>query len=279
MLIKIIWRIKIQFDLGSDLHLSFEGLNFLSKAPNEGVKVLVLAGDIVEVELLKEKSEKRNRVGAYLQNLNDRYDKIIMVSGNHEHYGNSFIHTYQNLKTQFKKLNLTNFVLLEKEMYEYEDAIFFGATLWTTFRNGNPGSMWDAQLFMNDYKMIHVGPAAYGDKVYLRPEDTAAQCTLTKKRLMEFIDLQTDKKKILVTHMAPSAQSLDRDYANSCVNDAYYEEISNLLAYSDVKVAVHGHIHEPVDYMVENCRVVSNPRGYFSYEAQANNYTFLKVEV
>lgn len=267
------------FDLTSDLHLVFEGLSYLSKAPTEGTKVLVLAGDIVEAQLLKGESPARDRIGDYLKNLNDHYDKIIMVMGNHEHYGNSFVHTKQNLVTQFKRLELTNFVLLERETYEYEDVIFFGATLWTTFRNFNPLSMNACQQYMNDYSCIHVGPGSYDSKTYLTTNDTAAICVMTKKKIQEFVDLKTDKKKVLVTHMAPSSQSLDRRFKNSETNDAYYEELFEMLVDSDIKTACHGHIHEPVDYMIGNTRVVSNPRGYFGHEAQTWTHSFKRIEV
>jgi Icc-related predicted phosphoesterase len=102
---------------------------------------------------------------------------------------------------------------------------------------------------------------------------------MTKKKLQEFIDLKTDKKKVLVTHMAPSAQSLEPAYRNATTNDAYYEELFDMLVDSDIKIACHGHIHEPVDYMIGNCHVVSNPRGYYGHETQAYNYKFKQLEI
>ena len=96
----------MKFDLCSDLHLAFGGYQALSNAPTEGTKVLVMAGDILEVVTLKTKSNEQNLLAAYMQGLDDHYEKIIFVMGNHEHYGNSFIHTKQNLVTQFKKLNI-----------------------------------------------------------------------------------------------------------------------------------------------------------------------------
>lgn len=269
----------MKFDLCSDLHLSFGGYKLLESAPTEGTKVLVMAGDTLEVVALKTSSNEQRHMALYLQNLNDHYDLVIYIMGNHEHYGNSFIHTKQNLVTQFKKLNLNHFVVLEKEMYEYEDVIFFGATLWTTFRNRNPLSMNTAQSYMNDYREIHVGPGAYQDKLYLTTNDTAIQCEMTKRKIAEFASLTLDKKKVLVTHMAPCSLSVGPEYASSLTNDAYYEDISELLMDSDIKVAVHGHIHEPVDYMLDNCRVVSNPRGYHGHESQTNSYGFKMIEV
>lgn len=270
----------MKFALGSDLHLAFEGFEYLPvKCSDPDVNTLVLAGDIVEVELLKQKDSQRDRVVKYLQELNSNFSTVIYVMGNHEHYGNSFIHTAQNLRTQFARAELTNFVLLEQDTVEVEDAIFFGATMWTTFRNGNPNIMNICQNYMNDYTQIHVGKAAYGDTLYLTPETTAAVCRKTLVKLKTFSETVTDKKKVLVTHMAPCHLSLSEYYKTSQGNDAYYEDISEILLDSDIKVAVHGHIHEPVCYTVGDTYVVSNPRGYFGHEPQASTYEFEVVNV
>jgi hypothetical protein len=42
---------------------------------------------------------------------------------------------------------------------------------------------------------------------------------------------------------------------------------------------VHGHIHENNDYMVGNCRIISNPRGYHGMELNPNFNPRLDIEV
>lgn len=268
----------MKFSLVSDLHLDFEGIHVLLNAYNEGVKTLVMAGDIVEATLLRDKTAKADRIREYLSLLNDMYDNVIWVMGNHEHYGNSFVHTHQNLKSRAKENHWTNFHVLEKETLEVDDTIFFGATMWTSFRNGNPLSMNECQLYMSDYSHIHVGKAAYGETIKLTTMDTAAVFKRTLIELKKFAELKTDKKKVVVTHMAPSHLSLDPTYRGSRVNDAYYEDMSEFILDSDINLFCHGHIHAPCDYMIGNTRVVSNPRGYYGHESQANNYIFKMIE-
>jgi Icc-related predicted phosphoesterase len=141
--------------------------------------------------------------------------------------------------------------------------------------------MWDAQTLMNDYNAIHLGKAssAWGDKQKLMPEDTAAQCKRTKIKIQEFADLKTDKKKVLVTHMAPCALSIPEHYKNEKTNDSYFEDISEMLMDSDIKVAVHGHIHDPVCYTIGDIYIVSNPRGYHGHQPQTLCYDFEIVNV
>jgi Icc-related predicted phosphoesterase len=251
----------------------------LFNAPNDGVKTLVLAGDCVEAVLLKEKTHRRNEIVEFLLAMNDKYDCVIWVLGNHCHYENTFVYTVQNVRRRFKEIGLTNYHVLEKEIFEHEDAIFFGATMWTTFRSGNPLSMNDCQRGMSDYQQIYKSSMAYGEKIKLTPEDTAADCRRALMRLQDFIDTPTDKPKILVTHMAPSAMSLDPKYVNSWLKDAYYEDISEMLLDSDIKVAIHGHVHSPSDYMIGDCRVVCNPRGYYGHENSTVNYKFKTINI
>lgn len=269
----------MKFALASDLHLVFGGFDRLPVASTDPeVKTLVLAGDIVEVDLLKQKTRQREEVVEYLRKLDQNFETVIYVMGNHEHYDNSFSHTAQNLRSQFKAAGLKNFVLLEKDTIEVEDAIFFGATMWTSFRNGDPQVMSYAHGYMNDYKCIYV-MTPYGEKTLLTPDVTAAQCKITLDKLKKFALLETDKKKVLVTHHAPCSMSIDVRWRANMSNDAYYEDISDILLDSNIRVAVHGHIHQPVCYALGDTYVTSNPRGYFGYEPEAYTYDFFTVNV
>lgn len=269
----------MKLDICSDLHLVHGGIPLLFNAPNDGVKTLVMAGDIVEAVLLKEKSNRRDNAVEFLKAMNERYDNVIYICGNHEFYENSFVHTVRNMRSRFKELDLHNFHVLEKEIFELEDAIFFGATMWTTFRNGNPLIMNDCQRGMMDYHYIHTSTMAYGEKIKLTPENTALECRKTIKALKDFIDTPTDKTKILVTHMAPCVMSIHPNYINHFLNDAYYEkQVGDMILYSDIKLAIHGHIHFPSDYMLGKCRIVCNPRGYYTFENFATNYKFKTID-
>jgi len=277
----------MKFDMTSDLHLGFGGISLLPTCSVNGSEVLLLLGDTIEISAIKHKTSKgwREHVIRYLQALNANYKLVIYIMGNHEHYGNAFSYTEPNIQDMFVKHGLSNFILLENKTVEYNNVIFFGTTLWSTFRNRNPISMWEAVNQMNDYHKIYTDKHHY---TKLQPEDTALRCEIAKKNIERFVAMETDKLKVLCTHMAPSSVSLgpnrhssDSPYRNSynAPTDPYYEELGPLLRDSDIKVACHGHIHAPIDYMIGNCRVVSNPRGYYSHEVQAATHKFLTIEV
>jgi len=268
----------MKFALASDMHLDFGGIDKLP-VKAEGTRTLVLAGDIVEAVLLKEKTAQVRRIYDYFAALNDNFDVILYVMGNHEHYGNLFVYTKQNLISRFKEHGLTNFHVLERETFEVEDTIFFGATMWTRMRNESPMHMNAIGHGLNDYHCIYSHQLAWGEKQKLIPEDTIAECKRTRDKIQEFIDLKTDKKKVLITHHAPSYESVPDRYKMHQLNEAYVEDISNMLYDSDIKVAVHGHIHFPACYTIGNTYVVSNPRGYFPSEPESHSWDFEIVNV
>jgi len=50
-----------------------------------------------------------------------------------------------------------------------------------------------------------------------------------------------------------------------------------ILDNENIKVWVHGHMHDPVDYMIGETRVLANPRGYIPWELGNGfdpNFTF-----
>lgn len=268
----------MKFALASDLHLDFGGIEKLPTKV-DGVDTLVLAGDTIEVDVLKKSSGLQKRAIGYFQELNRNFSTVIYIVGNHEHYNNSFFYTVPNLRTQFAKAGLNNFVVLDNSTIEVEDAIFFGTTMWTTCRGRNPLIMNAVQSGMNDYHLIHTAKLAYEGTVNLTVAETVTQCEIAKKKIAEFGFMVTDKKKVLLTHMAPTFLSIPEKCKRSPLNDAYYEDISEILLDSNIMVACHGHIHENAYYTVGNTLVVANPRGYYGSEPEADNFEFQVVNI
>ena len=64
------------------------------------------------------------------------------------------------------------------------------------------------------------------------------------------------------------------------MNGAYSSDLSELmLDHPQIRMWTHGHTHHNFDYMIGQCRVVCNPRGYIGYEAQADSWTLQTFEV
>ena len=75
------------------------------------------------------------------------------------------------------------------------------------------------------------------------------------------------RKLVVVTHMAPSALSIDDRYKHEIIaNGYYYSELGNEIADSEIDLWFHGHTHINKNYFINKTNVINNARGYAGYE-------------
>jgi hypothetical protein len=67
---------------------------------------------------------------------------------------------------------------------------------------------------------------------------------------------------VVVTHHAPSAQSVPPWHAGEILNAAFASPLDELVRASGVPLWIHGHTHFCVDYQIGKTRVFSNQLGY-----------------
>lgn len=252
----------------SDLHLDISGYMDLP-----GGDVLILAGDICEARTLRNELHQTKlldrKPGAFpchdfFEFVVPKYKKVFMVMGNHEHYRGRFDRTYAELKS----LLPSNVTLLEDQVEEYEGVMFMGSTLWTDLNKGDAITAWHLKSAMSDYKVIQNHYPAKNLYHKLTPERTAESHFKTKQYFKMILEEHRDKPFVVITHHAPSFMSVNEKYKyDTTMNGGYASDLSEfILDHDNIKVWVHGHMHDPNDYMIGTTRVVSNPRGYIPWE-------------
>lgn len=241
----------------SDLHLEFSDFD----VPKTGFDVVILAGDI--------------HVGEH----GVRWAKntfvdipVIYICGNHEYYHGEINEVQDAIRAEVAG---TNIHYLENETISINDTRFICATLWTDFGilGNQPVHMMQAGYWMNDYNWI-----ALGDNV-LVPQDTERFHQASRKYLEDQLrapDGKT-KKSVVVTHHAPSAQSLKNERVGVDVSPAYASSLDELMLDYAPDLWIHGHTHESVDYRIGTTRVISNPRGYSRTTNGDGNQNFQPV--
>jgi Icc-related predicted phosphoesterase len=258
---------KLKVSIVSDLHLEF-GYQTLP-----GGDVLILAGDICESRSLQ-KDFLSTKDDIYEPGKHPswdffkfecaKYNKVFYVMGNHEHYHGKFHKTYDTIKSVLPH----NVVLLEKECVEYNGVVFLGGTLWTDLNKGDPITVFTVKDYMSDYKYIQNYYPTKGLYYKLTPDFTVSEFRKTKEYFKFVLEENRTKPVVVITHMAPSFQSVNAKYKDAGVtNAAYASELDEFILDNDnIKFWVHGHMHDPVDYMIGSTRVISNPRGYVPWE-------------
>lgn len=220
----------------SDLHLEFE--EFL---PTPVDSTLLLAGDILTYKTYRNNKRKRKRYDAFLAHVSREWDNVVAVMGNHEYYGwnaevEPFIRgLYNNHGVHF----------LENDVVEVGGVRVAGTCLWTDFFGDQPDYHDLVGLGMNDY---HV---------------TGLTTRMTYNKHMKAREfLRNANADVVVTHHAPSVDSVHAQYLGSPLNAGYYSDLTDFVNEVSPKVWVHGHMHHAVNYMMGNTNVLANPRGY-----------------
>ena len=256
----------MKLQIMSDLHLEFAPYK-VQKAAD----VLILAGDILIARKLNSVDSK------YIQFIEDvcsDFEHVIMVAGNHEFYGCGWIKSLQLIKETAAQYD--NFHFLEDDIVTIDDVLFVGGTMWTDFNGGDPLTKFDAASTMNDYRKI-----TYDEGTYRRlgVNDVDIRHSLTRGYIDSITAANSDKKVVVVTHHSPSFMSVAPMFANQHItNGLYHSDLSQLIIDRDcIKLWIHGHTHTTADYMIGQCRVVCNPRGYPGEKSSFNEMFTVEV--
>ena len=229
-----------------DLHVEFG--NFVP--PVVGADVVVLAGDV----------HVKNRGLQWI--FDQKFEiPVLYVLGNHEFYHDKFPGLIDKLKRDVKG---TNIHVLENDSVEIGGHRFFGCTLWSDmelFGDPSVASFFAAES-MNDYRLIRHSKAARG----LQPSDTVSKHSESVKKLTKFLEAGDPERSVVVTHHAPSIQSIANRYRKDHLSAAFASNMENFILEHQPRLWIHGHTHESFDYEIGKTRVVCNPRGYASIE-------------
>ena len=255
----------MKFSLLSDLHLEFASIEL------SGGENLLLAGDVFVADYFR-----RNDAAArsYKKTFNNfikecaKYKNVYYIAGNHESYHGIYENIHDILRKAFVG---TNIKFMENESVDLGDVVLFAGTMWTNFSNRNPYAMSVAQQNMNDFYLIKHDK----DERFL-PIDTVHLHDKTISALRTDMCLYKDRKFLVMTHHAPTYESVADEYKGNPLNDAFASDLSELILDTpNIKTWVHGHTHTSWDYMVGECRVLCNPRGYTSEGSKTQeNETF-----
>jgi predicted phosphodiesterase len=226
----------------SDLHLEFAPF----QRDNVDADVVVLAGDI---------HTGMNGIQWILNTFLDL--PVVYVLENHEFYGQRFPKLAEEIKAAAAGSNVH---VLENDRVEIEGVVFLGATFWTDFRLNGDVVLAEvtAQTGMTDFRRIRVMPTYRR----FRPVDARR----FHAQSVEWLEQQTaqvrGRKIVVVTHHAPSPQSIPQRFRNDPLNPAFASNLESFVVAGTAALWIHGHIHQHSDYVIGSTRVVANPRGY-----------------
>ena len=221
----------IRCQILSDLHLEHYGdsKSFVNNLPVAAPN-LILAGDVVSFSGYHAKWTKK-----MLTLFCERWDTVYYIPGNHEFYGTSL----EDGMARFKRLKPVKLNYLGgSRAFDLEGLSIWGDTMWfpDLGRQGFP---------INDFYQISNFGAEY---------DAAHKAFKAQLRAI--------KPDIVVTHHLPSFKSVNGRYVGDSTNWCYVADMESYILEHEPKLWVHGHTHDPCDYVLGKTRIVANPSGY-----------------
>ena len=188
---------------------------------------------------------------------------VIVLAGNHEHYGHDFLENLDDMRAAAQGSNVQ---VLERDEVVINGVRFLGCTLWTDFEIFGAGENRDYAMAMASRGISDFRAIRYG-KAHFAPSDAARIFEESVTWLQRRLDAHHAGPTVVVTHHAPHRQSIHPRFANDILTAAFVNDLDRMMG--KAVLWVHGHTHDRFDYNVRGTRVVCNPRGYFVFERTA----------
>lgn len=255
----------------SDIHLEF-GNYRIPLLPEDKETILVLAGDIT---VASHDNYMMFRFKPFIEDCCARFREVIMVMGNHEHYNGDFHKSEARIDLYTD--HLANFTLLNNSSVQFDNVRFVGSTLWTDCGSAEAASPMAVMHWsgMSDSQVISYMEYPAFPLHCVREEHERARAFIYRK-----IKRAKDEKckAVLITHHAPSLQSISEGYKNHSLNKFFASDMVLNLVDAGVDLCIHGHMHNAMNYDlasgISTAKVVCNPRGYHGYESKPETRGF-----
>nr|QBK85649.1 MAG: calcineurin-like phosphoesterase [Marseillevirus LCMAC101] len=216
----------VRLQIISDIHMeNGTKLDEIIYPDPEGI--LIVAGDVARVE-------NYNLYESTLKYLCSKFEKVILVPGNHEYYciGEN-IKTMDLIMTTLHTFasQLGNLIVLDNDGHTVGDTIIYGSTFW---------SYCPSHLFPQT--PIYMGPMIR--KRLMTSHDFNRLHFQALIQLENMIELAEERKKklIVVTHYAPTFNgTLHPKYAKSPNKQRYCSQNDYLLSNKVIKNWIYGH--------------------------------------
>jgi Icc-related predicted phosphoesterase len=232
----------------SDLHLSVQPF----VPPAADADVVVLAGDL---------GRPAAAMAWTLEHFGSGDRPTLFVAGNHEFYGTDL----STAMAELRRLAAgTNVRVLEREGCVIGGVRFLGCTLWSDQRlyaspEARAHGLHEAQRLVGDFSRIRIAPDFDAP---FHPALAQLLCEQSVAWLEARFAEPFDGPTVVVTHFAPSPQSIAARFAGSPINACFVSDLEARLLHWQPALWLHGHVHDSFDYRIGGTRVVCNPRGY-----------------
>jgi Icc-related predicted phosphoesterase len=232
----------------SDLHLEFSAAEY--PEISQEADVIILAGDTAVTP-----RDLQFYVGTIRM---ETAAPIIVVLGNHEYYGHQLVSVPLDYIVALSKID--DVYMVERGAAHIGNVRFFGATLWSFIPDGLAVKI--AKDIEDYHSIYNEDPEFEKHPSCVTPTQTVQKWRDSVKFLDDALGRKFDGLSVIVTHYAPSINSVVSEYVGDPVGCAFYSDLDYLIEKHQPRLWVHGHMHQMRAYRIGDTQVLCNPRGY-----------------
>lgn len=250
---------KIQYM--SDLHMEFRKNRELLKKEivvEPTGDILLVAGDCM---YLNDIILPKLRFWKWAE---ENYRQVLIVPGNHEYYQNYNITSHGD---SWQREIAPNISYYYNKVVRIDDTDFILSTLWSRISEIDEKVIWHG---MNDFHCI-----MYDDE-RLRPKEYNQEHVKCFRFIREAVAASDAKHIVVVTHHAPSLQTIAPEHQVSSLRTAFATDLDAFIEDSRIDYWVYGHSHTNIDCQVGRTKIVSNQLGYVEYGENRHGFEFDK---
>lgn len=187
----------------------------------------------------------------------ERFQKVLVVLGNHEFYKNEYYTTLEQARTACEAAG-PNVVFCHDTAVELDHHLVLATTLWSFIPETK---MTQVQAQLSDYHLISITDPETKQTRYIVPRDTVSWHNNSVAWIKQQI-AQTPLPVVILSHHAPSMTCSEPDIPpTSEAASAFCSELDYL--FEDPVIGWgFGHTHFPIHFKSGTCRIMSNPAGY-----------------
>lgn len=261
----------------------FDSINIIPM-PEKHLDVLFMAGDICEfrhVQIWESLLSQASQIA----------DKIVVVDGNHEHWGKR----YQKMPEYVEHLSskFSNVYFLDNSSVQIGDLLIFGSCLWTDFGSNSFVMQEVSQRYTPYIYDKNVGKikwqTANGHVCKALPKYIQTLSVRAKREVEKWLANTSDfeGQRLLLTHYPPLPDKVSNyefdnadEYLEAAFSKVDCNDLSEILSDQEALILAHGHLHNVQSYKSSTGHTVfCNPRGCFSDREEYWNYKILEFDV
>lgn len=250
----------LQVQYISDIHLEFMHIKKIESITRKIIPVhpiLILCGDI--------DNPFSKGYNFFIQEMSNKFEKVFLISGNHEYYGGKSI---EETEIQIKNIvkDYKNVSYLQNSYEDYKGIRWIGTTLWT--------NVIETEYKINDiYSIKNMSIETYNN-LHKQSVDF----------LTKILD-ETENNCIIITHHLPSYKLINESFLDSKVsmyNQWFAGSLDDIIIkYNDkIRGWFYGHTHIPLDIIIHKVNTYCNPIGYKGEnpKKEYNKYTNVYIQ-